>query len=304
MRALSRPLDFAIVGAAKAGTSSLADALDAHPQAQVLRPKDGHFFAALDGHPQWQGPHDASFNALISRAAREFPRQAEAASSDTLVGDASVFYMTDERALSHLSDHLTEVAPIICILRRPEERAYSAYMHLVREQRETLSFGDALAAEDERRAGRWHPLWWYRELGMYAAQLQRIYDVFGTERTLVLRYDDIQQRPGAVAAQVFHRLGLPVPPGLMIGHANASGVPRSQWLQAGLVSTNPAKRALGRVVPKKAWLAIRTRLQAANLRRVEMPQAARTSLMEDYREDVDRVEAMTGLDLAGWRSAR
>src|SRR5699024_10281056 len=125
-----------------------------------------------------------------------------------------------------------------------------------------------------------HPLWWYRELGRYAAQIQTLHRVFGADRTLVLRYEDIQHRPDAAAAQVFGRLGLPVPPGLVIGHANASGVPRSRWLQTGLVSTNPAKRALGRVVPKKPWLAIRARLQAANLRRVEMPHTARMSLME------------------------
>ncbi|USQ79781.1 sulfotransferase [Ornithinimicrobium faecis] len=301
MRVLNRPLDFAIVGAAKAGTSSLADLVDAHPRAKVLRPKDGHFFTAVDGHPRWQGPHDESFNTLISRAIRDFPLQTRETPPDILVGDASVFYMADEQALHHLQGNLTDVAPVICVLRRPERRAFSAYMHLVREQLETLSFADALAAEDGRRADRWHPLWWYKELGFYAPQIELLHQIFGAARVVTLRYEDIKDRPNAVATLVFDRLGLSVPPDLVLGHTNASGAPRSRWLQAGLVSTNPVKQTLGRIVPKRPWLAIRASLQAANLRRVEMPSAAQLSLMEDYREDIARVQAMTGLDLTDWQ---
>ncbi len=48
----------------------------------------------------------------------------------------------------------------------------NAYMHTLRDGRETLTFEDALEQEPERREKGYQPLWWYRELGRYSRQVE------------------------------------------------------------------------------------------------------------------------------------
>jgi hypothetical protein len=47
---------------------------------------------------------------------------------------------------------------IIALLRNPVDRAYSHYYHEVRKKRETLSFEDAIKAEEERLHGEFEKL--------------------------------------------------------------------------------------------------------------------------------------------------
>jgi hypothetical protein len=65
------------------------------------------------------------------------------------------------------------------ILRNPIDRAYSAFLHLVRDGREEFTdFGTALQHEDERIRAGWEHIWHYKNMGAYYEQVKRYYDLF------------------------------------------------------------------------------------------------------------------------------
>ena len=198
-----RPLpDFLVIGAQKAGTTALYAYLRWHPGITGPSWKEVSFF---DRH-WWRG--EAWYRG-------QFPLRV----GERLVGEASPSYLfhplAPERARLLVPD-----AKLVALLRDPVDRAYSQYQHEVALGREPLSFEDALAAEDERLRGEVERLvadprafsraWWdhsYVSRGRYAEQLERWLAVFPREQLLVVRTEDLGERPAETYASILSFLG-------------------------------------------------------------------------------------------------
>ena len=191
-----------MIGAQKAGTTALYAYLRWHPGITGPSWKEVSFF---DRH-WWRG--EAWYRG-------QFPLRA----GERLVGEASPSYLfhplAPERARSLVPD-----ARLVALLRDPVDRAYSQYQHEVALGREPLSFEDALAAEDERLRGEVERLvadprafsraWWdhsYASRGRYAEQLERWLAVFPREQLLVVRTEDLGERPAETYASILSFLG-------------------------------------------------------------------------------------------------
>ncbi len=75
---------------------------------------------------------------------------------------------------------------------------------LLRDGRESLGdFADALAQEDKRVRANWEPLWHYRRIGFYYAQLKRYYETFDAAQIRVVLYDDFNGDPDKVMHDLF-----------------------------------------------------------------------------------------------------
>ena len=111
---------------------------------------------------------------------------------------------------------------LIALLRDPVHRAYSHYQLELRLGAETLEFEDALDLEDRRLAGeeerlRASPAYYshnhqhfaYVRRGIYANQVQRVFDVVPKERALILESEALFLDPGAALDQVAEFLDIP-----------------------------------------------------------------------------------------------
>src|SRR5213596_607708 len=128
--------------------------------------------------------------------------------TEKVVGEASTWYIYDERAPRRIRHHVPDVK-LVAILRNPIDRAYSAFTMMMRDGRETAaSFPRALAAEDERVRAGWELLWHYRGMGFYHAQLRRYHDTFEASQMRVVLYDDFVSRPAEVVRDLFGFLGV------------------------------------------------------------------------------------------------
>ena len=189
--------DFLVIGAQKAGTTALYAYLRWHPGITGPSWKEVSFF---DRH-WWRG--EAWYRG-------QFPLR----SRGKLVGEASPSYLfhplAPERARVMVPD-----AKLVALLREPVARAYSQYQHEVSLGREPLSFEDAIAAEEGRTAGEAERLvadpkafsraWWdhtYVARGRYAEQLERWLAVFPREQLLVVRTEDLGERPAETYASI------------------------------------------------------------------------------------------------------
>lgn len=192
-----------IIGAQKSGTTYLFDLLRDHPEISVSFRKEVHYFDCRYGRgPGWY----RAWFPLRSQAKR-------------VVAEASPFYMTHPCCAQRISQDLPG-ARLIAILRDPVARAYSGYQHQRRRGKESLSFSDALAAEEERTAAdrllvndpreRLESLrtFNYRERGLYEPQLRRFLDFFPRENLLVLCSEQVFADPKKAYARVCRHLAI------------------------------------------------------------------------------------------------
>jgi hypothetical protein len=236
-----RPLpDFLIIGAKKAGTSSLMNWLLQHqaisrmfPAAQRL--KSPHYFDVNYWRTEsWYASH------FPTRATRR--RQEERVGSLTMVGEASPYYMFHPAVPARVAATLPD-ARVIVLLRDPVARAYSNYWDRHAFGTEKLaSFEEAIDAEPQRLAtvdasrlmtdpkyySEHHDHHTYLARGRYAEHLQPWLELVPSNNLLVLRAEDLFQSPVETFADVQRFLRVPVVTDVALRRYNKRGQPPIQ----------------------------------------------------------------------------
>jgi hypothetical protein len=199
--------NFIILGAAKAGTTALYHYLNQHPQIFMSPMKETNFFALMDESLNFCGPGDCDFINRFSITSMEAYREQFAGSQGALaVGEASPLYLYSPKAPPRIQQHIPD-AKLIIMLRHPIERAYSAFLHLVRDGRETTTdFGEALAMEEERIRAGWEHIWHYKNMSLYYEQVKRYYDLFDRSRIKLYLYYDFRTETMQMLGDVFRFL--------------------------------------------------------------------------------------------------
>jgi hypothetical protein len=211
---------FIIIGAQRAGTTTLWTYLRSHPDIQgpkpadpkVAWPKELHFFdEQFDRGLDW---YRAFFPLERSR------ERARRSGRDLITGEATPYYLfhplAAERAAATVPD-----ARLIVLLRDPIERAYSHYQLMRRTGREKLSFEEAIQAEPRRlarsgesfggesgaRKHHHHRHRAYVARSMYAEQLERWLTHFPREQLLAIRAEDFSVDLPGIYAEALGFLG-------------------------------------------------------------------------------------------------
>lgn len=214
-------LAFMIVGAQKAGTSALAQFLDAHPEVGMSSLKEVHLFDAPEYTRDWT-PADID--------ARYRPHFAEdrftGLPGERVLGEATPVYLFLRDVPAELRRYNPRLK-VIVLLRDPVERAISHYYMEKSRGGEGRPLWQALLLEpfrvlrsrDPRHPESAQRVHSYRARGLYSGQLRRLYRVFDRDRVLVLRAEDLLRDHDAVLRQVFGFLevstGVRVPPAVV-----------------------------------------------------------------------------------------
>ncbi|WP_067927797.1 sulfotransferase family protein [Alicyclobacillus shizuokensis] len=291
--------NFFLVGAAKSGTSSLYHYLRQHPEVYMSPIKEPHFFCSHHFPARFTGPGDEEFSLAAIRRADQYRALFQSIQTETVAGEASVFYLCYPDTALRIHAWNPQ-AKVVAILRHPADRAFSAYMHLVRDGHETLSFEQALDQEDARMAAGYRPLWWYRRLGLYSDAIDHYRRVFGPSQFKVFLYEDFQD-PSQVIRETLAFLGLnpDVPIDTRIRH-NASGVPRLRPLYRFLQQPHPVKEWAKRVLPQGPSSRASHWLKNRLLARPQMRPQTRQALISFYRADILRLQSLIQRDLTSW----
>jgi len=286
--------NFFIVGAQKAGTTSLYHYLNQHPQVYMSPRKEPHFFEGM--HSEFRRPGRRS--TPVSDLA-EYQALFEGASDERAIGEASASYLYSPRAPGLIKSSVPD-AKLIAILRNPADRAYSNFLHCVQVGREPLgSFAEALQAEETRTRDKWGPLWYYKQKGFYYAQVKRYFDTFGRDQVGVWLYEDLRNDTFGILGEVFRFLGIDESfvPDTSIEH-NPSGIPRVGRLYTGvraLTARNPV--LVERVLPARLRGYVKSRIF---VKPPPFPPEVRRQLTYSYKEDILRLQELIGRDLSAW----
>jgi hypothetical protein len=301
--------NFLIIGAQKAGTTALYQHLKQHPDVFMSPVKEPHFFAFEGRDLDFHGPRDREIlGHMVTSGEGAYRDLFAGAGGEKVRGEASAMYLYMPEAVGGIRRHAPD-AKLVAVLRNPADRAYSSFLHMIRDGREPIpDFGRALAAEEERVRGNWSPIWHYRRMGFYHEQISRYREAFGPEQLRFYLYEDLEGDPEGVLRDIYEFVGIDpafVPD--VSSRYNVSGIPKNKLLHAlhrFLLRPNPVKAAFKPFFPKK----LRRRmvegslntLRNRNLVKPPFPEKVRRGLIEGYREDILKLETLIGRDLSGW----
>lgn len=292
--------NFLIIGAAKSGTTSLYYYLNQHPEIYMSPVKEPRFFALEGEDLNFKNP-DQGINESSVTDIDRYHHLFEGVSDEKAVGEASPLYLYSPKAVERIKHYVPD-AKLIAVLRNPVDRAFSCYTHLIRENYEVLPFSEALIEENNRIQNNWAHLWHYREGGYYYQQLKRYFDVFDREQIRIYRYEDLNSNSVEVVQDVFQFLGVNDNFKPDLTRMNVSGVPKSRLLHYLFDKGNPLRTRLTPLFSKKIRKNFARQVRKWNLQqnKISIYPEDRRQLIEDFREDILKLQDLITLDLSTW----
>src|SRR5579872_275792 len=315
---MSRLPTFFIVGAPKAGTTSLYRYLDEHPRIYMSAVKEPHFFA-----PEVREENfDPAFRKRVAQDARavrkfvsgamlekrfggivsdweDYQRLFSGAGDAAAIGEASTCYLWSPGAPDRIAAAIPN-AKIVVLLRDPADRAYSQYLHGVGNGAIRWTFREHIRRNLADRSGRFSIHYPFLELGLYSDQLRRYLDRFAGNVWIGF-HDEFRARATEVLKDLCRFLGVTeeFSPDLTRHHLEAE-VPRIA--AAGWLKRSGLWTAAARFTPKR----LRTPIRSALMRKpppAGMDPADRRYLVDFYRADIERASSLLKRDLGRWLQA-
>ena len=190
---MSFPPDVFLIGAMKAGTTSLAEILSQHPDICVASPKEPHFLTEHVGKSlDW-------YRAHFDHPDRKICIDASTSYSIAPIKNASEFkrVCTKYRGVPERISAINPSAKFIYVLREPVARTYSHYNHNARAGWERRPFIQAIREDAQ-----------YLSASHYLEQLEFYWKIFPRESILLLSFEEFMRNPVDSAYRCFDFLGL------------------------------------------------------------------------------------------------
>lgn len=286
--------NFFLIGAAKAGTTSLHRYLDEHPEIFMSPVKETYFFSEtldeLEDDPEALDDAIEDYLALFGDAGDAPVR-----------GESTPGYLwwesVPERIEAHVDDPRFAVS-----LRDPVERAYSDYWMARRKGLEDRSFlervRDELDALEPREHGFVAP-------GLYHRHLERYVDRFGRESLHVVLIEQMKQDPLGVLQGLARFLDVDPEAMAEVDYEtvhNPHGVPKNP-LAGWLRESELVARASRLVLPERVRIYLGEHVLVEKQEKPPIDPEARAVLEEVYEPEIAALEKMIGRDLPELRSS-
>lgn len=309
--------NFVIAGERRSGTTSLSRWMEAHPDIYVLPALDLAYFLEdeIIHSTEWrEGEADAA-DWERTHSPQHYAELFKEGEGKRIVGEKSADYLFWRPAHERMARFLPD-AKFIFTLRDPVSRAYSHYWHAVGRGRETLSFEDALAAEDERcrdnAYARNHLS--YRRRGFYDESLSDFFEHIPPERVWVVTVEGNKAAPVLRLQEVYNFLGVNPELGLeMAGtqhNANWTMVPRG-WSQlpgvrqAAALHEKVVNKVGKQVAPdkesRKEFNKKAKALFNQSAAEVPMNEDTKARLRDEYAPHIEALEKLLGREFPEWK---
>ena len=197
--------NFIIAGFPKCGTTSLHHYLSEHPEIFMPEQKELHFFTFKILSKLKNGPKDELVKETQINSSEKYLSYFQNVKKEIAIGDASPSYINYPSEFLKIKKYLND-PKVIIILRDPINRAYSNYLHLKREHRETMSFEDAIGAEDERIKNKYSDFWYYKFNSTYYQKIVKAKTTFSN--VLILTIEELDKDPIITMKKVYKFLGV------------------------------------------------------------------------------------------------
>lgn len=286
-----------IIGAAKAGTTTLYDLLRAYPGVYFPVEKEPAFFCDDD---HYQKGLDWYVHTFFRNSGGMLLR-----------GEATPRYLFWGKKVAPrlMEAYGNDLPKLIVIFREPAALVYSNYWQNVRQGSEDLPFREALLAESARWSRYGDELamhgridFLYSQLANYASQLQVYLSVFPRENFLFLLHEDLGDFSN-LAARLEVFLGLRARSWEQPVRSNRASLPRSRSLHNWLVRSSRSKDFIKSILPYTWRYRAKDFARRFNLREIQPPvldPEIKKQLQHQYADQVRQLEVLTQRDLSSW----
>ncbi len=287
-----------ILGAAKAGTSTLFDLLKLHPDVYGSFDKEPRFFSNDDYFKKGKSWYQ---NTYFPNSANYLIR---------IEATPHYLYWADKVCPRIKNVYESEQIKFLIILRNPIERAYSWYWNMVYDGRETLPFLEALKSETSRLNENYSLLmrtgsmdYGYIRGSCYSSQIQLFFNDFPSSCFHVIFLEDLIKNEKQVLNAVFNHLEIYSPVDLALGHSNPAMMPKNEALHFFLRNKNNLKSILKTFIPIRLRYYLKSALLESNLEKVRYPRmemGALNYLKENLTKEITSLSRMLDRDLSYW----
>lgn len=292
-----RKPNFFIVGAPKCGTTALASYLGEHNQVCMSQPKEPHYFNT-----------DVWYQRITSE--KDYARCFDKANTSHIaVGEASVFYLHSNVAISRIIDFNPD-AKFIVMIRNPVDLVYSYHEQLVFNGDENIrDFHSAWLAQIDREEGARLPfhfngnpmIFQYKQIGLLSERLKRLFDVAGKEKVHLIVMDDMKSDMLNVYRYTLEFLGVPYDGRTDFPRVNESKVTASKAILHGTRLLGRIRRQLGLPRIGSSLMEKVYKINTSPRERVPLPNRFRAELAEVYGDEITELSKLIGRDLDHWK---
>ena len=288
---MSKKLNFMCVGVQKAGTSTIHDILNQHPDLSLPIYKETHFFCEDEKFEKGlQYYFDFFFKSTDSKYLGEI--------------DPEYSFFKDSAKKIHYA--FGEIK-VVFILRNPVDRAFSHYLMTKRRGLENLSFQRALEDENERLVSDFDNTHFsYASRGLYLDQIINYETVFGKDNVEVLLFDDLIQNRSVFFKKLTGFIGLDYFDYNFDVKSNPASVSKNKKLSEFIYRPNRFKKAVGKLVPSKSiknkimFFIERNNLKETTKEDLTLDEKKR--VYETYfKKEVKALEGKLMVDLTKWK---
>lgn len=196
--------NFVVVGFPKCGSTSLHYYLNEHPDIFMPRQKELHYFTNKILSSMTGGPGDKEVDKFHVKSFEEYKGFYKDVDSQRAVGDVSPSYINYPSCIIEMKEKLGLNLKIIVLVRDPIKRAFSNYLHLVREERELLDFYSALKMEPKRKKKNYSDFWFYSFNSDYYQKIKMFKEAF--QNVLLITTEDMSMSTKETIQSVYRFL--------------------------------------------------------------------------------------------------
>jgi len=295
--------NFLIVGFPKCGTTSLVNTLGFHHDIFIPDKKELRFFTHdLLKEKGFKGPGDKKTKRLVISSWEGYKNQFMTKKPFTAIGEATTdtayYYNT---TIPNIKKRLGD-PKIIIVLRDPVDRAISAYSHLIRDDREKLSFEEAIKKEKCRLNKGYESIWAYSNGGMYYHSVESFLKNFSQVK--VILFEDLKDFYDKTVKETFSFLDVDENIAIRRHHNNKSGISKNKLLNKFLNESMSIKDIIKKVIGINNAMEIKDFFQNINVRKIEIDNDQKDRLRKHHLDDINNLEKLINKDLSNWKSQK
>ncbi|NOZ47017.1 MAG: sulfotransferase [Chlorobi bacterium] len=302
-----------IVGAAKAGTTSLYRILEASADVYHSPVKEPNFFSAdikpeLFSHTykKQSSLNEKKYFAKVPLGNKQlafirnedyYKQLFEASKKEKYRAESSTSYLYSAVAAKNIYNY-NPGSKIIILLRNPVERAFSHYLMALRYGFTTLSFKEALEKDIQKEKKGWGISELFIELGEYYKQVKRYYEVFPKENIGVFLFDELEKNPEAFYQSIFKFLNISFFNTNLNEIHNKAKVPKMKKLNK-LVVNSGIKNLSKTILPEILFEKMKQKAFKENTD-IKLDKNTKNRLLDVYKTDIENTAGLINVDLSKW----
>jgi len=283
-----------IIGAQKAGTTSLFDWISQHPDVfGEMSMKDFPFFVN---------------DNFYSKGLNWFSKAFKNWNNEKIILHGYVNYIYFSKIASHrIYNDLGKNTKLIVVLRNPVDRAYSAFWQQKKVGKEDLkTFEEAIEAEVDRiKSGNWEILadLTYINHGFYSQQLKPFKNIFDKNLKIVV-FEEMIENPHKIIKDIFDFLNVDTNFTPSFKKLNETGVHRITIIQK-LLRKRLLPQFIVEKIPINTRIKMKQFLRELNIKKTKIPPMdlkTKKFLYEVYKNEFEILKNEYEIDIRKWKN--